>query len=73
MRAVVYDEFGTPPVVREVRPPGCPPDGVVVRVRATGLCRSDWHGWVGHDPAGWSPAASAWTRRPPSWPRWAPP
>jgi alcohol dehydrogenase len=50
MRAVVYDEFGTPPVVREVPPPGCPPDGVVVRVRATGLCRSDWHGWVGHDP-----------------------
>jgi alcohol dehydrogenase len=22
----------------------------VVRVEATGLCRSDWHGWVGHDP-----------------------
>jgi alcohol dehydrogenase len=24
--------------------------GVVVRVEATGLCRSDWHGWMGHDP-----------------------
>jgi len=24
-------------------------DGVVVRVEATGLCRSDWHGWMGHD------------------------
>jgi alcohol dehydrogenase len=23
---------------------------VVVAVEATGLCRSDWHGWVGHDP-----------------------
>jgi alcohol dehydrogenase len=23
---------------------------VVVRVEATGLCRSDWHGWQGHDP-----------------------
>jgi D-arabinose 1-dehydrogenase-like Zn-dependent alcohol dehydrogenase len=22
----------------------------VVRVEATGLCRSDWHGWQGHDP-----------------------
>jgi alcohol dehydrogenase len=24
--------------------------GVVVKVEATGLCRSDWHGWMGHDP-----------------------
>ena len=24
--------------------------GVVVRVAATGMCRSDWHGWQGHDP-----------------------
>jgi alcohol dehydrogenase len=23
---------------------------VVIAVRATGLCRSDWHGWRGHDP-----------------------
>jgi alcohol dehydrogenase len=23
---------------------------VVVRVGATGVCRSDWHGWQGHDP-----------------------
>ncbi|MCW2522081.1 MAG: Alcohol dehydrogenase GroES domain protein, partial [Frankiales bacterium] len=22
---------------------------VVVRVQSTGLCRSDWHGWMGHD------------------------
>jgi alcohol dehydrogenase len=22
---------------------------VVIRVAATGLCRSDWHGWMGHD------------------------
>ena len=28
----------------------CPPHGAVVRVEATGLCRSDWHGWLGHDP-----------------------
>ena len=26
------------------------PDGVVIQVAATGLCRSDWHGWMGHDP-----------------------
>jgi alcohol dehydrogenase len=24
--------------------------GVVIRVKATGLCLSDWHGWMGHDP-----------------------
>jgi alcohol dehydrogenase len=47
---VVYDEFGAPPSVREVADPRVPPAGVVVRVEATGLCRSDWHGWRGHDP-----------------------
>jgi alcohol dehydrogenase len=50
MRAVVYDAFGQPPQLRDVAPPVCPPDGAVIRVRATGLCRSDWHGWQGHDP-----------------------
>lgn len=46
---MVYDAFGEPPAVREVPEPICPDDGVLVRVRATGLCRSDWHGWQGHD------------------------
>ncbi len=23
---------------------------MVIKVGATGLCRSDWHGWMGHDP-----------------------
>lgn len=49
MRAVVYDQFGELPQVAEVDDPACPPDGVVIRVGATGLCRSDWHGWQGHD------------------------
>ena len=26
-----------------------PDGGVVVQVHATGLCRSDWHAWVGHE------------------------
>jgi D-arabinose 1-dehydrogenase-like Zn-dependent alcohol dehydrogenase len=30
--------------------PAPAPDGVVVRVGASGLCRSDWHAWSGHDP-----------------------
>ena len=49
MRAVVVRAFGTPPELTETPDPPCPPDGVVVAVEATGLCRSDWHGWMGHD------------------------
>ncbi|HYN97368.1 MAG TPA: alcohol dehydrogenase catalytic domain-containing protein [Pilimelia sp.] len=37
------------PEVREVAEPPVPVDGVVVRVMATGMCRSDWHAWAGHD------------------------
>jgi alcohol dehydrogenase len=43
--------FGEPLAVATVPDPEPPPDGVVVEVRATGVCRSDWHGWMGHDPA----------------------
>ena len=50
MRALVVEAFGSPPAVRDVPDPACPPDGVVLDVQATGLCRSDWHGWSGHDP-----------------------
>ena len=50
MRAVVYEQFGAPPEVRNVADPQPSPTGVVVKVEATGLCRSDWHGWMGHDP-----------------------
>ena len=50
MRAVVYDSFGALPQLREVSDPTPPAGGVVIVVKATGLCRSDWHGWRGHDP-----------------------
>ena len=50
MRAVVYDEYGQVPTVRTVAEPPCPPGSVVVRVHATGVCRSDWHAWRGHEP-----------------------
>jgi D-arabinose 1-dehydrogenase-like Zn-dependent alcohol dehydrogenase len=50
MRAVVFDAYDEQPTLREVEVPSCPPDGVLVRVRATGVCRSDWHAWKGHDP-----------------------
>ncbi|MGZ4499306.1 MAG: zinc-dependent alcohol dehydrogenase family protein [Nocardioidaceae bacterium] len=50
MRAVVYSQYGERPVVSTVPDPACPADGVLVRVAATGVCRSDWHAWRGHDP-----------------------
>ncbi|MGV9565362.1 zinc-dependent alcohol dehydrogenase family protein [Streptomyces sp. NPDC003480] len=50
MRAVVFERYGEPAEVREVPDPEPSEHGVVVRVEATGLCRSDWHGWMGHDP-----------------------
>nr|WP_232827282.1 zinc-dependent alcohol dehydrogenase family protein [Jiangella endophytica] len=46
---MVYERFRERPVVRDVAAPACPPGGAVIRVEATGLCRSDWHGWMGHD------------------------
>ncbi|WP_314140090.1 zinc-dependent alcohol dehydrogenase family protein [uncultured Plantibacter sp.] len=49
MRAVVYDQFTAEPEVRDVPDPVPSDAGVVVRVETTGLCRSDAHGWLGHD------------------------
>jgi alcohol dehydrogenase len=49
MRAVLFDEFSARPTVRDVPDPTPSPRGVVVRVQTTGLCRSDVHGWSGHD------------------------
>lgn len=49
MRAVVLEQFGRTPTVREVPDPTPPPDGVVLAVEATGLCRSDHHAFAGHD------------------------
>ena len=50
MRAVLYTEFGVAPELSTVPDPAPPAHGVVVAVKASGVCRSDWHGWVGHDP-----------------------
>lgn len=50
MRAVIYEEFKTPLTIQNVSDPNPDEMGVVIKVKATGLCRSDWHGWMGHDP-----------------------
>ncbi len=49
MRALVFEHFGAELSVQDVPSPHVPADGVIVKVLATGLCRSDWHGWIGHD------------------------
>ena len=50
MRAIVFERFGAAPEVRSVPDPTPEPHGLVVEVAASGICRSDWHGWMGHDP-----------------------
>ncbi len=50
MRAVYYEEYLKPPRIANLPDPTPSHTGVVVKVEATGLCRSDWHGWMGHDP-----------------------
>ena len=50
MRALIFDGFGIPPYICELPlPTARTPDQVVIKVEATGLCRSDWHSWMGHD------------------------
>lgn len=50
MKAMFYDAFRKAPEITTLPDPTPTADGVVIKVGATGLCRSDWHGWMGHDP-----------------------
>ncbi|MEO0446248.1 MAG: zinc-dependent alcohol dehydrogenase family protein [Verrucomicrobiota bacterium] len=50
MRAAVFTAFRQPLEIQTVPDPTPSPTGVVIQVGATGLCRSDWHAWMGHDP-----------------------
>ena len=49
MRAVIYRAFSETPRIETVPDPVPEPGGVVIRVGASGVCLSDWHGWKGHD------------------------
>ncbi len=49
MRAALYHEFQGPLAIETVPDPSPTPTGAVIRVEATGVCRSDWHGWMGQD------------------------
>jgi D-arabinose 1-dehydrogenase-like Zn-dependent alcohol dehydrogenase len=50
MRAAVLTEFNASLEIQELPDPDCPQDGVLLRVLACGVCRSDWHAWNGSDP-----------------------
>ncbi len=50
MKAIMYEAFKAAPQLVSLPDPAPLNDSVVVKVKATGLCLSDWHGWMGHDP-----------------------
>ena len=49
MKAIVYEKFNGPLNVKNVPSPKVENHGVIVQIKATGMCLSDWHGWKGHD------------------------
>lgn len=49
MKAAIFEKYQGPLCVADVPAPTCPTDGVIIDVKACGICRSDWHGWMGHD------------------------
>ena len=50
MKAVYFEAFQQMPVIANLPDPKSSNTGIVLKVEATGLCRSDWHAWMGHDP-----------------------
>ena len=50
MRATLLETYRQPLSVTTVADPACPRDGVIVQVKACGVCRSDHHAWAGVDP-----------------------
>lgn len=50
MKAAIYRAFQQPLTIEQLPDPQPTADGAVIQVGANGLCRSDWHGWMGHDP-----------------------
>ena len=50
MKAAIIREFAKPLTIEQVPDPNPAEHGVVIRAKATGVCRSDWHCWMGHFP-----------------------
>jgi alcohol dehydrogenase len=51
MKAAMFESFSGAVTVETLPDPSPDDGGVVIEVKANGVCRSDWHGWVGHDPS----------------------
>lgn len=49
MKAAYFASYQAPLTIENLPDPIPAEDGVVIEVKATGICRSDWHGWMGHD------------------------
>lgn len=50
MRAAIYRSFNGSIEIENVADPIVSETGAIIEVKASGICRSDWHGWRGHDP-----------------------
>lgn len=50
MRAAVIRSYNADLSLETVPDPTCEADRVVLKVLSCGICRSDWHGWVGEHP-----------------------
>ena len=48
MRAALITGYQRPLELVTVADPELLKDGIIMKVRATGVCRSDWHTWMGH-------------------------
>lgn len=49
MKALVLEDVRKA-VVKEIPEPTINDDGILIQVKANGVCRSDWHFWNGHIP-----------------------
>ena len=49
MKGAIYRKFKDDILIEDLPDPKLVKDGVILKVLATGLCLSDWHGWMGHD------------------------
>lgn len=49
MKVVIYEVFNAPPQLKQFPDPTPETHGVVVKLVATGVGRSEWYGWARHD------------------------
>jgi len=50
MKAAIYNRFNGVIEIKQVDDPVLTDEDAIIEVKASGICRSDWHGWKGHDP-----------------------